>query len=86
MDKTLIQQAARKIKKARRLISFTGAGISVESGIPPFRGSEGLWSRYDPQVLDLSYFQRHPANSWRVIKEIFYDFFGKARPNPAHQA
>ena len=86
MDKTLIQQAARKIKKARRLISFTGAGISVESGIPPFRGPEGLWSRYDPQVLDLSYFQRHPANSWRVIKEIFYDFFGKARPNPAHQA
>ena len=86
MDKTLIQQAAGKIKNARRLISFTGAGISVESGIPPFRGSDGLWSRYDPQVLDLSYFQRHPANSWRIIKEIFYDFFGKARPNPAHQA
>ncbi len=86
MDKTLIQQAARKIKKARRLISFTGAGISVESGIQLFRGPDGLWSRYDPQVLDSSYFQRHPANSWRVIKEIFYDFFGKARPNPAHQA
>ena len=50
------------------------------------RGPDGLWSRYDPQVLDLSYFQRYPANSWRVIKEIFYDFFGKARPNPAHQA
>ena len=86
MDKKLIQQAAGKIKSAQRLISFTGAGISVESGIPPFRGPDGLWSRYDPQVLDLSHFQRHPANSWRVIKEIFYDFFGKARPNPAHQA
>jgi len=86
MDKTLIQQAALKIKNARRLISFTGAGISVESGIPSFRGPDGLWSRYNPQVLDLSYFQHHPANSWRIIKEIFYDFFGKARPNPAHQA
>ena len=86
MDKKLIQQAAGKIKKPRRLISFTGAGISVESGIPPFRGPGGLWSRYNPQVLDLAYFQHHPAKSWRVIKEIFYDFFGKARPNPAHQA
>jgi len=63
MDKKLIKQAAQKIKNARRLISFTGAGISVESGIPPFRGSDGLWSRYDPHVLDLSYFQRYPANS-----------------------
>jgi len=86
MDKTLIQQAAQKIKIAGRLISFTGAGISVESGIPPFRGPDGLWSRYDPQVLDLSYFQRYPDKSWRIIKEIFYDFFGKAQPNPAHQA
>ena len=79
-------QAAQKIKEAGRVIAFTGAGISVESGIPPFRGPDGLWSRYDPQVLDLSYFQRHPDDSWRVIKEIFYDFFGSARPNPAHDA
>jgi NAD-dependent deacetylase len=86
MDKVLISQAAKKIKAARRMIAFTGAGISVESGIPPFRGSEGLWSRYNPQVLDLTYFQQHPADSWQVIKEIFYDFFGAARPNPAHQA
>ena len=86
MDEVLISQAAQKIKAARRMIAFTGAGISVESGIPPFRGPDGLWSRYDPQVLDLSYFQRHPADSWRVIKEIFYDFFGAAQPNPAHEA
>ncbi len=85
-NEALIQQAARKIKNARRTVSFTGAGISVESGIPPFRGPDGLWSRYDPQVLDLAYFQRHPDDSWRVIKEIFYDFFGEAQPNPAHKA
>ena len=72
MDEALIIQAAQKIKDGSRTVAFTGAGISVESGIPPFRGPEGLWSRYDPQVLDLSYFQRHPADSWRVIKEIFY--------------
>ncbi|MEA3396687.1 MAG: Sir2 family NAD-dependent protein deacetylase [Chloroflexota bacterium] len=86
VDAALIQQAARKIKNARRTIAFTGAGISVESGIPPFRGPDGLWSRYDPQVLDLAYFQQHPVESWQVIKEIFYDFFGKAQPNPAHES
>ena len=86
MNETLIQQAAQKIKDAHRSIAFTGAGISVESGIPPFRGPDGLWSRYDPQVLELSYFQRHPLESWEVIKEIFYDFFGQAQPNPAHEA
>ncbi len=86
VDEALIRQAARKIQNARRTIAFTGAGISVESGIPPFRGPDGLWSRYDPQVLDLSYFQRHPVESWQVIKEIFYDFFGAAQPNPAHTA
>jgi len=86
MDKSLIDQAAQKIKAAKRMIAFTGAGISVESGIPTFRGPDGLWSRYNPQVLDLTYFQHHPAESWWVIKEIFYDFFGAAQPNPAHEA
>ncbi len=81
-----ISQAAEALRRAQRAVAFTGAGISVESGIPPFRGPEGLWSRYDPQVLDLDYFFAHPRASWEVIKEIFYDFFGKAKPNPAHFA
>ncbi len=81
-----IKRAAGLIRNAKHLVAFTGAGISVESGIPPFRGPEGLWSKYDPIVLDLDYFYRNPEASWKVIKEIFYDFFGKARPNPAHLA
>ncbi|MCD6400416.1 MAG: NAD-dependent deacylase [Anaerolineales bacterium] len=85
MNDTLIQQAAQRLRNAKRTVAFTGAGISVESGIPPFRGPDGLWSRYDPIVLDLDYFQHHPEESWRVIKEIFYDFFGQARPNAAHR-
>ena len=79
-----LEQAAKSIREASHVTAFTGAGISVESGIPPFRGAEGLWSRYDPIVLDIGYFHSHPAESWRVIREIFYDFFGQARPNPAH--
>ncbi len=78
--------AVAAIQSARRVVAFTGAGISVESGIPPFRGPDGLWSKYDPTVLDIRYFSAHPAEAWRVIKEIFYDYFGQARPNAAHIA
>jgi NAD-dependent deacetylase len=81
-----LQSAAQIIKNAKHLVAFTGAGISVESGIPPFRGADGLWSKYNPEVLELNYFFQNPVNSWKVIKEIFYDFFGHAQPNPAHQA
>ncbi len=81
-----IKMAARMILQANRKVAFTGAGISVESGIPPFRGAEGLWSKYNPEFLDIDFFYRHPAESWKLIKEIFYDFFGKAKPNAAHYA
>ena len=79
-------KAAGAIRKAEYVSVFTGAGVSVESGIPPFRGQDGLWSRYNPEVLDIDYFIRNPLRSWEVIKEIFYDFFGKAEPNSAHTA
>jgi len=81
----LLARAAHAIKNARRCVAFTGAGISVESGIPPFRGPTGLWSKYDPFVLDIRYFQQYPAEAWVVIKKIFYDFFGQAQPNVAHR-
>lgn len=86
MNAQAFQQAAELLGKSRFTTAFTGAGISVESGIPPFRGPEGLWSRYDPAVLDIAYFHQNPLESWKVIKEIFYDFFRKANPNAAHLA
>ncbi len=82
----LIDKAAALLKGSKYTTAFTGAGISVESGIPPFRGPEGLWSKYNPIVLDIKYFKSNPLDSWRVIKEIFYDFFGKAKPNAGHKA
>ncbi len=80
-----LNKAAGLIRESKYTTAFTGAGISVESGIPPFRGKEGLWSKYDPIVLDIDYFHRNPEKSWSVIMEIFYDFFGKAKPNRAHE-
>jgi len=86
MDNKDLHKAIETLKSSNQTFAFTGAGISIESGIPPFRGSTGLWSKYDPIVLDLNYFKANPKESWAVIKEIFYDFFGKAKPNDAHIA
>jgi NAD-dependent deacetylase len=81
-----LKQASHLLKNSRFAIAFTGAGISAESGIPPFRGKDGLWSKYDPDSLYIERYYNDPINSWKVIKEIFYDFFGEAKPNKAHLA
>ena len=78
------KKAAKIIKNSKNLVAFTGAGISVESGIPPFRGPTGLWSKYDPKILDIDFFISHPDISWKYIKEIFYDYMQNIKPNKAH--
>lgn len=83
-----IAAAAEAIRQSNSTIAFTGAGISVESGVPPFRGSENaLWSKYDPEVLDLNYFYNHPGESWEAIKDLFYEFMFKTtiEPNMGHK-
>ncbi|MCK3686154.1 NAD-dependent deacylase [Maribellus sp. YY47] len=80
----LLKESAKIIKKSNYTIAFTGAGISVESGVPPFRGEHGLWNKYNPEVLDLGYYLDHADECWVYIREIFYDFFADAKPNPAH--
>jgi len=81
-----IQKAIDAIRSAENVVAFTGAGISVESGIPPFRGDDGLWAQYDPMILDLQYYTQNSEKSWPIIKELFFDFFGNAKPNAAHLA
>ncbi len=77
-------KAADIIKSSSRTVAFTGAGISVESGVPPFRGEGGLWNKYDPSNFDIQYFYSNTKASWEVIREIFYDHFGMVKPNTAH--
>src|SRR5665811_2311395 len=85
MDTTKLKQAAEIIRKAKYTVAFTGAGISVESGIPPFRGENGLWNTTDPIFLEIEFFRKKPLQSWLKIKEIFYDKLGDAEPNLAHE-
>jgi len=80
----LYKKAAKLIKNSTKTVAFTGAGISVESGIPTFRGPEGLWSKYNPKILDIDYFTLNPKESWEKIKEIFYDYMQNIKPNKAH--
>ena len=80
-----IKEAAKLIKRSKCVFAFTGAGISVESGIPPFRGDNGLWNKYDPIFLDINYFKEKPVQSWNLNYEVFYEFFNRAKPNIAHR-
>ncbi len=82
----MYEQAAQLIKQSNRTVAFTGAGISVESGIPPFRGENGLWNRYDPATFEINYFLKNIKSSWEVMRDIFYDLFGQVKPNYAHIA
>ena len=84
MNSEELIQAGNLIRKAKYAVAFTGAGISVESGIPPFRGENGLWNTTDPIFLEIEFFRKKPLQSWQKIKEIFYDSLGDAEPNLAH--
>jgi NAD-dependent deacetylase len=80
-----VDEAARRLRAARKTVVFTGAGVSTESGIPDFRSAEGLWSRYDPaEYATLSAFARHPAKVWNMLAEL--ERVLEAEPNPGHRA
>jgi NAD-dependent deacetylase len=81
-----IKKAADILLRSKKTTVFTGAGISVESGIPPFRGKGGLWEKYDPTFIDITYFHTHTKASWEKIVEVFYEGILKAEPNSAHKA
>lgn len=62
----LIDQTAEIILKSNRLVIFTGAGISTESGIPDFRGKNGLWKKVDPKTSTIDYFLQYPERYWKL--------------------
>jgi NAD-dependent deacetylase len=86
-----IRRAAELVLNARYPIALTGAGMSVESGIPPFRGPGGLWTKYgEPPMNGFQVFMRDPKKAWqerqaRRNDELFKPLLA-AKPNPGHIA
>ena len=85
MDRSnVIAQLAGRLRAARRISVLTGAGLSAASGVPTFRGEDGLWRRYRPEDLATPQaFARDPALLWE-----WYGWrretIARCRPNAAH--
>jgi len=80
----LIQETAKIIASSKHVVALTGAGISVESGIPPFRGKGGLWEKFDPmEVGHIQSFMENPERVWRLLISGMKDILSEARPNAA---
>lgn len=81
-----IRRAAQMILDSIQVVALTGAGISVESGIPDFRSPGGLWTKYDPLLYGTyESFIHHPERFWEMAKEL-NPTLERAEPNPAHYA
>ena len=81
----LIERTADILTKAKYAVALTGAGISVESGIPPFRGKGGLWEKIDPmKYAHIDAFLEDPETVWKVLIKDMKTVLDRARPNPAH--
>jgi NAD-dependent deacetylase len=86
MDIEGIQQVADKLKSSTSVVVLTGAGISQESGVPTFRGADGLWKNFRAEDLATpEAFEKDPELVWK-----WYDWrrslIKPLKPNPAHYA
>ena len=75
------------VETSDRIVAFTGAGLSAESGIPTYRGAGGLWTKYDPNIYaNIEHFMVDPTYYWNFFQEVRYPIISKAKPNAAHDA
>ena len=80
----MFEAISDKLKKSKDIVFVTGAGISQESGIPTFRGKDGLWRKYDPMTLaTIDAFYQNPKLVWEWYEERRQNILS-AKPNPGH--
>jgi len=85
-QETVIDEVRRMLEQSRRVVIFTGAGVSTESGIPDFRSPGGIWTKYQP--IDFREFissEESRRETWR--RKIAVDeAVSQAQPNRGHRA
>ena len=91
-DRALVERAARDLVNAKHAIVLTGAGISTESGVPDFRGPDGIWTKH-PEMEQLAYhaydlFRKNPRQYWELTLDMppILGDLSNIAPNPGHYA
>jgi len=86
MGEDLIKKTAQTVRRSKKIVALTGAGISVESGIPDFRGPGGLWDKFDPMdYATIEAFTANPKKVWAMLREMG-ELVENSQPNTAHLA
>ncbi len=81
-----LKEIANIILESDKITFFTGAGISVPSGIPDFRSPTGLWAKYDPmEYCSMVGFKKNPDKVWAFLTDL-YEKYKDYTPNQAHYA
>ncbi len=79
-----IEQAAQMILGSKSTVALTGAGVSTKSGIPDFRGADGLWTKVDPaKFASINGFLSNPKAWWEMALELAPTILN-AKPNTSH--
>lgn len=82
----MLDEIVDAVRNCRSCVVLTGAGISAESGVPTFRGKEGLWGKFEPEELaTMSAFMSNPKIVWEWYKWR-REVIGEVKPNPGHYA
>jgi NAD-dependent deacetylase len=82
-----VEAAAEALRTASTAVALTGAGVSAPSGVPPFRGEDGIWNEYDPDAFHVRRIRHDPAGFWTDWLDLRADLLdAEVAPNPAHRA
>jgi NAD-dependent deacetylase len=88
-----IEEAAEILRERRHIVALAGAGLSAESGIPTYRGADGIWTKFgDPTIDGWELFTTNPAAWWEAALDPettmseFARAIDRAEPNPGHLA
>src|SRR3972149_6228578 len=84
----LTEDVAEIIANSKRVVVFTGAGISTESGLPDFRGPQGLWTKFNPDDFTYQKYlsDREPTRKTWLLHYTTTASWTTAQPSPAHYA